>query len=143
MVPYESRIVADLNNYADNISPSYPYLASNPDRYRDGSYLAVERQFYTLAREHRCLFQNLNYLHSGKPVESFAPELTGSGKTICVKDWSLFDEHFGPYLDGSAFKDSRRGAMPIEFMFTPITINLDRKAGQPVRLSFHLVPKLQ
>ena len=26
---------------------------------------------------------------------------------------------------------------------TPITINLDRKAGQPVRLSFHLVPKLQ
>ena len=24
-----------------------------------------------------------------------------------------------------------------------ITINLDRKAGQPVRLSFHLVPKLQ
>ena len=25
----------------------------------------------------------------------------------------------------------------------PITINLDRKAGQPVRLSFHLVPKLQ
>lgn len=31
MVPYESRIVADLNNYADNISPSYPYLASNPD----------------------------------------------------------------------------------------------------------------
>ena len=25
----------------------------------------------------------------------------------------------------------------------PITINLDRKAGQPVRLSLHLVPKLQ
>ena len=24
-----------------------------------------------------------------------------------------------------------------------ITINLDRKAGQPVRLSFHLMPKLQ
>ncbi len=27
MVPYESRIIADLNNYADNISPSYPSLA--------------------------------------------------------------------------------------------------------------------
>ena len=26
---------------------------------------------------------------------------------------------------------------------TPITINLDRKTGQPVRLSLHLVPKLQ
>jgi hypothetical protein len=29
------------------------------------------------------------------------------------------------------------------FNNAPITINLDRKAGQPVRLSFHLVPKLQ
>ena len=28
-------------------------------------------------------------------------------------------------------------------IITSITINLDRKAGQPVRLSFHLVPKLQ
>ena len=28
-------------------------------------------------------------------------------------------------------------------LLPPITINLDRKAGQPVRLSFHLVPKLQ
>ncbi|MGI5854957.1 MAG: hypothetical protein ACOX64_00705 [Candidatus Merdivicinus sp.] len=129
MVPYESRIIADLNNYADNISPSYPSLAQNPDRYRDGSYLAVERQFFTMAREHRCLFQNLNYLHSGKPVESFAPDLTGSGKTIRVKDWTLFDEHFGPYLDGSAFKGSRRGAMPVEFMFTPFNL------GWPASLS--------
>ena len=29
------------------------------------------------------------------------------------------------------------------YPITPITINLDRKAGQPVRLSLHLVPKLQ
>ena len=30
-----------------------------------------------------------------------------------------------------------------DLLSTPITINLDRKAGQPVRLSLHLVPKLQ
>lgn len=30
-----------------------------------------------------------------------------------------------------------------EIFITSITINLDRKAGQPVRLSFHLMPKLQ
>ena len=30
-----------------------------------------------------------------------------------------------------------------EIPLPPITINLDRKAGQPVRLSLHLVPKLQ
>lgn len=122
MVPYESRIIADLNNYADNISPSFPRLKENRDRYRDGSYFQVERQFVTLAREHRCLFQNLNYLHSGKPVESFAPELEGSGKTLRVKSWELFDRHFGPYLDGSAFAGSRRGPIPIELMFTPFNL---------------------
>ena len=30
-----------------------------------------------------------------------------------------------------------------EVILPPITINLDRKAGQPVRLSLHLEPKLQ
>ena len=30
-----------------------------------------------------------------------------------------------------------------EYYPSSITINLDRKAGQPVRLSLHLVPKLQ
>ena len=122
MVPYESRIIADLNNYADNISPNFPQLAGNRDRYRDGSYFAIEKQFITLAREHRCLFQNLNYLHSGKPVESFAPELSGSGKKMRVASWEQFDRHFGPYLDGSAFAGSRRGAYPIEFMFTPFNL---------------------
>ncbi len=122
MVPYESRIIADLNNYADNISPNYPQLAANPQRYRDGSYFEIEKQFITLAREHRCLFQNLNYIHSGRPVESFAPELEGEGKNIRVKSWELFDRHFGPYLDGSAFAGSRRGELPIEFMFTPFNL---------------------
>ena len=31
----------------------------------------------------------------------------------------------------------------VVLLFPPITINLDRKAGQPVRLSLRLVPKLQ
>ena len=32
---------------------------------------------------------------------------------------------------------------PLINIFASITINLDRKAGQPVRLSLHLEPKLQ
>lgn len=126
-VPSESMIIADLNNYADNISCGYPHLKHNPHRYQDGSYLEVEQEFYRVSREHRTLFQNLNYQHSGVPVESFAPELTGSGKNIRVKSWEAFDRHFGPYLDGSAFEGSRRGAFPIEFLFTPF--NLGWPAG--------------
>lgn len=121
-VPSESMITADLNNYADTISLGYPHLKNNKNRYRDGSYLEVERDFYRISREHRALFQNLNYQHSGVPVESFAPELTGSGKNKRVKSWEAFDRHFGPYLDGSAFQGSRRGAFPIEFMFTPFNL---------------------
>jgi hypothetical protein len=82
----------------------------------------VEREFFRLSREHRALFQNLNYLHSGKPVDIFAPELEGSGAAIRVKSWEAFDRHFGPYLDGTAFQGSRRGAFPIEFMFTPFNL---------------------
>ncbi len=33
--------------------------------------------------------------------------------------------------------------LSLNLSITSITINLDRKAGQPVRLSFHLMPKLQ
>lgn len=121
-VPTESLMFADLNNYADSISPVYPQLKDNPDRYRDGSYLKIERQFYRMAREHRCLFENLNAPHSGNPPETFAPELTGSGKNIRVKSWEAYDAHYGPYLDGSAYKGSRRGEMPIEFLFTPFNL---------------------
>jgi len=121
-VPNKSRVVADFNNYADSISMSYEHLAGNPNRYRDGSFFEVEGEFMKVAREHRCCFQHLNYLHSGAPVESFAPELEGSGKTLRVKSWELFDRHFGAFLDGSAFQNSRRGAMPIEFMFLPFNM---------------------
>ena len=45
----------------------------------------------------------------------------------------------GYVYDEAAGEMPGLGAMPS----SPITINLDRKAGQPVRLSLHLVPKLQ
>ena len=42
-------------------------------------------------------------------------------------------------------KKQLEGVEELHFIFTSptITINLGRKAEQPVRLSFHLVPKLQ
>ena len=42
-----------------------------------------------------------------------------------------------------SLKTQRRSGASHKISLPPITINLDRKAGQPVRLSFHLVPKLQ
>lgn len=122
-VPDESLLTADLNAYADSISPLFPRLYSNPDRYEDGSFFEAEKQIVKMAREHRTLFHNLGYRHSGQVVPSFAPELEGEGKHIRVKSWELFDRHFGPYLDGTAFADSRRGTYPIEYMYLPFNID--------------------
>ncbi|MDG0794211.1 hypothetical protein OMP38_27775 [Cohnella ginsengisoli] len=122
-VPDKSLMTADLNAYADSISPVFPHLASNPNRYDDGSFFEMEKQVVAMSREHRALYHNLGYKHSGIVVPSFAPELEGEGKNIRVKSWERFDRHFGPYLDGSAFRGSRRGAYPIEYLYLPFHMN--------------------
>ena len=121
-VPVRGKLTADFNNYADSLSDSFATLRNNPNRYRDGSYLAVEQGFYRMSREHRGVFHNLPYRHSGAMPESFFPELEGEGKSIRVKDWSLFDAHFGPYFDGSAFSDCPEGEQPVEFAYLPFSL---------------------
>lgn len=122
VIPEGGQITADFNNYADSLSPHFDSLRQNPDRYHDGSYFAVETAFYRMAREHRGLFHNLPYRHSSAIPESFVPELAGEGKAMRVASWSLFDAHFGPLLDGSAFKGSRVSERPLEFMYLPFNL---------------------
>jgi len=121
VLPRGSTITADLNNYADNISPNFPHLANNPNRYADGSFNEVEAQFVSMAREHRALFHNLNYRHSGSVTPGFAPELEGEGKNIRVKSWEAFDAHYAPYFDGTLFEGSRVSEAPIEFCYLPFS----------------------
>ncbi|WP_135550223.1 glycoside hydrolase domain-containing protein [Paenibacillus cymbidii] len=123
IVPNESFMIADLNSYADNLSRRIGCLRNNDNRYEDGTFFNVEKQFFRMAHEHRCLFHYLPYAHSGDIPPTFAPELEGKGKAMRVKDWSRFDEHFGPYLDGSAFADTKRGAIPIPFMYLPFNFH--------------------
>jgi len=118
-----STITADFNNYADSFSPYFDSLKNNPNRYADGSYAAIEREFHKLAREHRGLFHNLPYRHSSATPACYRPELTGEGKYMKVKSWELFDSHFGPLLDGSAFAGSRVSEKPVEFMYLPFNLN--------------------
>jgi hypothetical protein len=76
---------------------------------------------YKLLYENHALLHDLGYNHSGGVTPVFAPEISGEGADKHVKSWDLFDKHFGPLLDGSAFKDSRRGPRPIESLY--LTIN--------------------
>ncbi|WP_309118192.1 glycoside hydrolase domain-containing protein [Paenibacillus sp.] len=123
VVPNESYIVADLNSYADNISKRMDYLRNNEHRYEDGTYNEVERRFFRMAHEHRCLLHYLPYQHSGKIPSAFIPEVEGRGKNIRVKDWSRFDEHFGSYFDGSAFEGTKRGPIPLPYMYLPFNFH--------------------
>ena len=76
---------------------------------------------YRQAYEHRGLAHDLGYGHSGGVTSVFAPELKGEGRKKHISSWEVFDKHFGPLLDGSAFKETRRGAKPIEALY--LTIN--------------------
>ena len=116
----EALIHTDCNNYADAMTRIFPeVLANNEKRFEDGSYFKIESQFYKMTHDHRALFHYLPYTHSGFNYISFAPKLAGEGKTIHVSDWSLYDEHMGPYFDGSAFKGTARGEIPVPFAYLP------------------------
>ncbi len=117
-----SRICADLNSYADSVSCAFPSLRANRDRYVDGSYFEVEKEFYRLAYDHRCTWHHLPYTHSGTIPQSFAPEVEGEGKNIRVKSWELFDRHYSGYYDGSAFKGSKWGGHPVLYSYLPFNI---------------------
>jgi len=77
---------------------------------------AYHRVFY----EHRGIFHQLGYGHSGKVGPEFAPVLEGSGRAKHITSWSLYDRHYGPLFDGTAFSASRRGPRPIPFVYLPI-----------------------
>jgi len=123
VVPDKCTLTADLNNYADVVSRSSSSLARDRQRFFNGRYFPVERQFFRMAHEHRSLFHLLPYTHAGFMPPTFHPELEGAGKNMRVKSWKYFDQHFGPYLDGSAFKGTKRGEIPLPFMYLPFNFD--------------------
>ena len=76
-----------------------------------------ERQYYRLAHEHRTTLNWLPYGWTG--AVKAAPRIDASGGW----DWSAWDERFGPVLDGSAFADLPRGAVPVDAFYLPLNEN--------------------
>jgi hypothetical protein len=82
------------------------------------AYLRVERQYYNWAHRLRGTLNSLGYSHSGRMSRGYAPAVGGEGADMKVTDWAEWDEHFGPYLDGSAF-DGVRAGIPVTHMYLP------------------------
>lgn len=122
-VPDTDAVTIDHNSYGTSwIQGQYPQTAA---RLGDGFYLSdpffsMLHAYHRVFDEHRGIFHQLGYGHGGKVGPEFAPRLEGSGRTRRIADWSLFDKHYGPLLDGKALAGTRRGARPIPFVYLPV-----------------------
>ncbi len=114
-VPEEDVVTIDHNSYGSSWLADYYGIEVPSEQSFQLTHL-YHRLFY----EHRGIFHQLGYGHGGKVIAEFAPEIEGSGRTRRIKSWDLYDRHYGPLLDGSAFAGSRRGQRPIPFVYLPI-----------------------
>jgi hypothetical protein len=119
-LPDRTDCVADINNYGSAPATGFDGLSSGDDFPR---FLNIERAYFRMAREHRALFHLLPFSQSGRVEENYAPRLAGAGRNRRIVDWQPFDKHWGPYLDGSAFKGVRGGEQPVENLYLPINLN--------------------
>lgn len=122
VIPKEDAVTVDHNSYGTSwLKNIYPSLAS-----KSGNFFESDRFFdlidayHRIFYEHRGIYHQLGYGHAGKVGPEFAPALKGSGRSKHVSDWSLFDRHYGPLFDGTAFEKTRRGPRPIPFAYLPI-----------------------
>lgn len=124
LIPGKDAIVVDHNSYGTGwMAQLYPKMreSAGKDFYSSDSLFRLIHAYHRLFYEHRGTFHQLGYGHGGKVGPEFAPALTGEGNTKRIADWNLFDRHYAPLLDGSAFTQTRRGPCPIPFVY--LTIN--------------------
>jgi hypothetical protein len=115
-VPDEDAVVIDHNSYGSSwIEDAFPQARGNDD----GLFRLIHA-YHRIFYEHRGVFHQLGYGHGGRVGREFAPVLEGTGRKKHIADWSLFDRHYGPLFDGSAFATTHRGARPIPFVYLPI-----------------------
>jgi hypothetical protein len=118
VVPVEDAVTLDNNSYGTSW-----LLEQYPQTLRSGGedqLIRLIHSYHRIFYDHRGTFHQLGYGHAGKVGPEFAPELTGTGRQKHVSSWQLFDSHYGPLLDGSAFRDSRRGPKPISSVYLPV-----------------------
>ncbi len=122
-VPDQDVVTIDHNSYGTSwFLEQYPHLTqkSGADFFDSPAEDELIQAYHRIFYEHRGVFHQLGYGHAGKVSPEFAPALEGTGRSKHVVDWTRFDKHYGPLLDGSAFAGTHRGAKPIPFVYLPI-----------------------
>jgi len=123
VIPNEDVLVMDHNSYGTSwLAEDYPSLFKKLGNgfFRSDEFFRLIHSYHRIFYEHRGIFHQLGYGHAGKVGPEFAPALEGSGRTRHIANWDLYDRHYGPLFDGSAFAGTRRGARPIPFVYLPV-----------------------
>jgi hypothetical protein len=79
-----------------------------------------EGDYYRLAHRNRTVLNRVPYHHSGGVDEGCAPVWNAKTRKL---DWTAWDKRFGPYFDGSAFRDSDHRHVPLEVFYLPLFEN--------------------
>jgi len=87
------------------------------------AFLELERSFHRLAHEHRGTLAIVPYSHRGFLQWGVVPEIRRAGANVEVASWATFDERWGPYLDGTAFKGLPRDGVPMAHLYWPMHEN--------------------
>jgi hypothetical protein len=66
--------------------------------------------YFRINYEHRALLTNRGVGHSGLSDPIYRPTLRGAGRDKSLDDWTWYDRHYAPLLDGSAFSKPYAGA---------------------------------
>ena len=122
-IPREDALSIDHNTYSAGwVNNSFSRLAKRvgPTFCKSDELFQMLQAYHRIFYENRGTFHDLGYGHAGKEDPGFAPELEGSGRNKHVASWDLFDRHYGPLFDGSAFANTRRGPRPIPSVYLPI-----------------------
>jgi len=88
-IPDRLSFIVDLNGYGN--------------KWDYGDRTLTRLLWFQTCQKHRLSLNTLPYGWSANVTSDRAPSLTGEGATRHVRDWSVFDEGYGPLFDGSAF----------------------------------------
>lgn len=123
VIPAEDVVTIDHNSYGSSfLAEQYgtAYRSYSGNWFESDQFFRLIHAYHQIFYEHRGIMHQLGYGHAGKVGREFEPVLGGAGRTRHIVDWNLFDRHYGPLLDGTAFASSRRGPRPIPFVYLPI-----------------------
>jgi len=123
VIPAEDVVTLDHNSYGDSwIATQFPACvrATSGDFYKSDELFRLIHSYHRIFYENHGIFHQLGYSHTGRVTPEFAPALEGEGRKKRIANWNLYDRHYGPLMDGSAFAHTRRGPKPIPFAYLPI-----------------------